>query len=785
MFKNFGMSQLISDITRPVRSSGSCIDWIVTNCKFVKNAYVLNVFLSDHYATECIRKKVREHHDIVYRTVRSYTNYNKEIFLTLLRQNLSRSDYDTLQEPNAKWDLLYSQIYDLITVMCPLKKYRQRESITPWITPEIYRNIRYRNSLVNLYNITKNNLYLNLMRQQRNVVNSMIDSAKKAYISTLLDNNSTCPKKFWKLINQFLKGNHGVTIRPKFVDPDNSTEVPMGDEAEFLNNYFCNISQRLGFNPNDQVTYSNNDYLNIYDNIDNIFDLSADPILVDELLSCSDDIDLSKNCCVPGLTSQICKDLITGIPVCFVSLFNLSIKSQVFPESWAKGTVILIPKSGDLTSPSNWQPITQTSIFAKIMEKLVHRRVFNYITECNILTQYQYGFRPGKSTQIATFDLLKYIYSGLNHKKVIGSVCLDIAKAFDCINHDILLYKFRKIGFSENTIGWFKSYLTRTQVVKFDNELSSSKPVITGIGQGTILGPLLFIFYINDIISVVHDLKINMYADDCMLYISGNDWNRMKLKIQPELCNVQQWCTRNRLKLNVSKSKVLLISSRHKLSNIDRTQCLLLGDDPIAYCDKYKYLGITLDSEMTLTNLLSDTKRIVSNRLFNLRKLRRYIAEKAAISIYKSTILPVFDYPGYVIISCNKSDRHDLQIMQNDALRTCFNVKRRDKLSISKMHKKAKLLSLEQRRSLQLLYLMFQHKTDVINLRRHNRNTRAAARDHFYVERYNNVKYKNSPFFKGSELWDELPNDIIACDSIFQFKKKLKCKYTIYCDTIV
>ena len=112
--------------------------------------------------------------------------------------------------------------------------------------------------------------------------------------------------------------------------------------------------------------------------------------------------------------------------------------------------------------------------------------------------------------------------------------------------------------------------------------------------------------------------------------------------------------------------------------------------------------------------------------------------------------------------------------MQNDALRTCLNVKRRDKLSISKMHKKAKLLSLEQRRSLQLLYLMFQHKVDVINLRRHNRNTRAAARDHFYVERYNNVKYKNSPFFKGSELWDKLPNDIIACDSIFQFKKKLK-----------
>ena len=121
--------------------------------------------------------------------------------------------------------------------------------------------------------------------------------------------------------------------------------------------------------------------------------------------------------------------------------------------------------------------------------------------------------------------------------------------------------------------------------------------------------------------------------------------------------------------------------------------------------------------------------------------------------------------------------------MQNDALRTCFNVKRRDRLSIVKMHKKAKLLSLEQRRSLQLLYLMFLHKVNVDNLRVHNRNTRAAQRDHFYVERYNNIKYKNSPFYKGAELWDLLPMDIISCDTVFQFKKELKRKYTAYCDT--
>ena len=157
--------------------------------------------------------------------------------------------------------------------------------------------------------------------------------------------------------------------------------------------------------------------------------------------------------------------------------------------------------------------------------------------------------------------------------------------------------------------------------------------------------------------------------------------------------------------------------------------------------------------------------------------------EKSALSIYKQTILPAFDYAGFVLISCNKSDRHDLQVIQNGALRTCFNVKRRDKYSVVKMHKQAKLLSLEQRRSLQLLHLMYLHKNNIDNKR--ILNTRAARREHFYVERYNNIKYKNSPFYKRAELWDLLPLYITESESIFQFKQKLKPRYKINCDTTV
>ena len=254
------------------------------------------------------------------------------------------------------------------------------------------------------------------MRQQRNTVNSMIDSAKKVYITALLEHNSSCPKKFWKLINQFLNGDYGAAQKPCFIDPVTKVKINNGEESDFLNGYFCDISARLGFDPADPVTYADNNYLDMYENIDGIFDLQADLTSVDEILSFAADIDVSKSSSIEGITSHICKDLISSVPDIFFIMFNASLTSNICPSSWSKGTVTVIPKSGDLSSPSNWRPITQTPIFGKIMEKIVHRRMFQYFSECNVLSDYQYGFRPGKSTQQAAFDLLKYIYSGLNHR---------------------------------------------------------------------------------------------------------------------------------------------------------------------------------------------------------------------------------------------------------------------------------------------------------------------------------------------------------------------------------
>ena len=225
---------------------------------------------------------------------------------------------------------------------------------------------------------------------------------------------------------------------------------------------------------------------------------------------------------------------------------------------------------------------------------------------CRQTHSYQYGFRPNRSTQEAVFDLTKFIYTGLNNKKLISTVCLDVCKAFDCINHEILLAKLWKISFSDRSIAWFKSYLTGTQIVRFNELESNTLSVKSGISQGTILGPLIFIFYINDIIRSIGTIKINMCADDCILFCSGNDWNIMKDNIQSSLENVNRWCHRNKLKLSNLKLKVLLFGSIPKLKAVDYSKTLHIGATQLDFVERYKYLGVTLDKHMTLTCLTSD-----------------------------------------------------------------------------------------------------------------------------------------------------------------------------------
>ena len=725
-FKQYGLSQVISDITRPFGNGGTCIDWIITSSSFVSAYGVCNHLISDHFPIYCTRKKKRENHKTVNIEARDYAHYNVENLRNLLR-NMDWNAFDLSLDPNEMYSILLSRIYEILKIMCPLRNFKQRESSARWIDKDIYATIRTRKFYVSLFKLTRRNEHLRLSHIWRNKVNAMVDNAKSTYIKSQLENNSKNPKKFWRIINGFLNNKTTSLGDITFKDVTTGLNVEKGTEASFLNNFFVNISTLLGL---DQDIVLNDNNLPVY-NVADVLRLENSNVGENEIERLAKEIDTSKASCIKHINTRICKDVLLILPDKFSNLFNVSLLHGIFPKLWATGYVNIIPKSGDLNEPGNWRPITQTNIYAKILEKIVHKRLLDHVLDNNILCKYQFGFLPGKSTQLAVFDLLRHIYSSLNNKKLFGSACLDISKAFDCINHRLLLSKLRKMGLSDMSLNWFISYLDRTQELTFNNIVSETIKVKSGIGQGTIIGPMIFLLYINDVVTMLPNVHINMYADDCILYTTGNNWDQVHNRLQQGLLNFDSWCLKNSMILNISKSKCLIIGCRHKLSNIDYGLKLHVRNTTLEFVKKFCYLGVLLDSEMTLQPLVSHVKKSVSSKIRTLSRIRRYITTACAISIYKQTILPLLDYAGFLLLSCNKSDRHDLQVIQNNVLRTCFNVRLIDRLSLVDMHREASLVSLDQRRQIQLLGLMYIYRNFGNVERVFARNTRQAHRFNF------------------------------------------------------
>ena len=247
------------------------------------------------------------------------------------------------------------------------------------------------------------------------------------------------------------------------------------------------------------------------------------------------------------------------------------------------------------------------------------------------------------------------------------------------------------------------------------------------------IGPILFIFYINDIFNTINHVKMTMFADDCVIYYSGNTWPNVKNIMQSDFDKIVEWTYRNNLRLNCSKTKAMSFGSRNKLSKIINPEKFNLDNRMIDFVHSFTYLGNIIDDVMSLDPLLNNMRKVISNKMFVLRKISKYLTFEACVLVYKQTILPIMDYPGFMITACRKGDREDLQTLQNDILRICNMTRISDKVSIVKLHEKCKIIGLEQRQRKQLLRLMYLLSKDENYLHVPGRITRNANRIIFRV----------------------------------------------------
>ena len=336
------------------------------------------------------------------------------------------------------------------------------------------------------------------------------------------------------------------------------------------------------------------------------------------------------------------------------------------------------------------------------MERAIQVQLLNFITDNKILSINQSGFRRNHSTETTVVFLVDNILERMDKRQFTGSVFIDLKKAFDVVNHNYLLYKLEHYGVRNDSLDWFRNYLTtRTQTVNFGNVLSTNSNVDYGVPQGSILGPLLFILFINDLPQCLENCSISMYADDTVIYYSAAILKSVQTVVQDDMDKIALWMVDNELLLNESKTKTLLFGTRQKLGEGADFDININGTK-LEQVYSFKYLGMTLDYQLNWKEQVESVSMKISNRLKLLSRIRSCLTPAAAKCVYNGLIQPIFYYCDVTWSKVSEGCSHELQRLQNKAARTILQLTRTgDSLNILNW------MNLENRRAMHVCILVF------------------------------------------------------------------------------
>ena len=335
------------------------------------------------------------------------------------------------ENPDRLWEIIYKYIIEILSVMCPFKNICVREEKTN----DIYECIKKRAQYVRLFRKTGKDDIFNISKYFRNRCNRLIREAKSKYIKESILLNRNNPKKFWRTLNSILRNQASSNINFDFVNPETKENVSHEAMPDFLNAFYAKVGKRKS---QDTGSFPDKYVLGVPCKIGDI--------TIEEIVKLIREVDTNKDRCVDGIPTFILKSAFSKKPSAILHFFKKSLQYGIFPRSWATGYINILPKGGDKTNPSNWRPITQTCVPAKMLEKIVQNRLVSFLNEQDVLDTKQFGFRKGYSTQKAIFELLCDMHVSLNADNIMGLLFLDISKAFDSLDHsfikEIKTYKF-------------------------------------------------------------------------------------------------------------------------------------------------------------------------------------------------------------------------------------------------------------------------------------------------------------------------------------------------------
>ena len=758
-----GLSQLITDSTRVTSKTQTLIDHIYTNDPTkVINPTIIQSSLSDHYAIFCtyhakLPKLPKNGHD--YIQYRSFKGFNETLFLHDIACLPFHQIYETL-DPDKALDLLHMLMIVVIDKHAPIRTKRVKHSdLPPWITAELVFTMKLRD----IYK--KNNDDINY-KKTKNLVSSMVDKAKESYFNKLIEDKKDTAT-LWRAINTFTKKSNNKASASTSISP------------ELFNQHFLSVSDRV-LTP--EHIKASNDYV-CPDNLvqfckekvkDNNFNIPFLTVYeVGKLISSLGDKKSMGPENIPAFFLQLTLPYIVE-PLTYI--YNLCIESNTFPAALKVAKVIPLPKASDKSNPDNFRPISLLPLLSKPLERHIQKHLYDYLDKNSLLHINQSGFRPKHSCQTALISLCDSWLAAINKTQVVGTLFLDFRKAFDLVSHSILLQKLSLYLPSSPTVRFLQSFLeNRFQFVEV-NKITSSKVIVkTGVPQGSVLGPLLFLIYINDLpLNLSSDLTSTLFADDASIHTASENISDLNLGLQEGLDNVNDWCLKNSMSIHPDKTKCMIITTRQKHQRAPLLLSLSLGSQNIHQVSEHKVLGLTLDSELNWHSHLNSLAKRLSRNVYLLSRLKRYATKEALKLFFEAHINSFVNYVSTVWDSCSGEYMKRINSIHRRAIKLLLPDQR---ISTDEKFKALNILPLEKQ--------LFFNKATITHKIYHNKAPPyLSPLFNKAPTRYGSSKlilplpridlFKSSISYSGSLIWNMLPNYLQLIRSTPKFKKLLR-----------
>ena len=656
----FNIENMITEPTRIMDKSQTCLDLILTNhSSIIMNTEVLPPFCSDHctVTTEVAFKTYTEH---AYKTkFWKYEQADKQAIHNKFN-SVDWSFINNMDNIDVINDQFHTILLDTAEQCIPCINYTKRPGDKPWMNCNIRKQIRQRNRLYNKAKQTKSTTHLDNYKHKRNEVVNLIREAKTQYIQKLQENlaDPKTPIKQWYKIANEISSLKNKTNPPPPLKNNQSFDIHPVDKANTLNKHFANISKIENPPPLPEEIRPNF-------SLDNITITEQD--VKDQLHA----LNTSKPSGPDEIAPKLLKTLGTELIKPLTLLFNKSISLGQVPSQWKMANISAIFKGkGDNQDPSNYRPISITSCIGKMLEKIIFKYLYNYLDSFQILTKFQSGFRPKDSTVNQLLEIYHTIIENLDKKKEIKFIFCDISKAFDKVWHDGLLYKLKKYGIDGNLFTWFESYLSnRKQRVINEGQKSTWEDTQAGVPQGSVLGPYLFLLYVNDIVENVK-CNIRLFADDTSLFTVIENADSITL-LDEDLYNIAKWSDQWCIILNPSKTKSMTFTRLDNQWPNVKFNATEIPDEP-----HHTHLGLTLSSDATWKEHINRIYEKASYRLNILRMLKYDMDRKSLSRFFTSYIRPILEYGNIIWDNCSDQESKLLESIQLDAARIITGLRR-------------------------------------------------------------------------------------------------------------